>query len=133
MRPIPTATVVSIALLLVVAGCSSDPDRPAAPTSATSTGESSTPQPDYRVVEGTGELEPGRWALAANGHAEDTVLAELDLESWLTATESSEHLLPRGPVGPGGPGTGGTTPSATDPSARPGLLDALREATTRRG
>ena len=45
--------------------------------------ESAEPQPDHRIVpdiEGSPDvLEPGRWALAANGHAEDTVLAEVDV------------------------------------------------------
>ena len=36
-------------------------------------------RPAYRVVEGTGDLDPGRWALVADGSSEDTVLAELDV------------------------------------------------------
>jgi hypothetical protein len=83
MRPLLTTTVSTTVLLLLSAGCSSDDDAPAAPATAEVAAEASTPQPDYQIVpdiEGSSDdLEPGRWALAANGHADDTVLAELDV------------------------------------------------------
>jgi hypothetical protein len=50
-----------------------------------------------------------------------TVLAELDLPSWTAATEVSEELLP---IGRMSPDVG---------QRRPTMLDALREATARRG
>jgi flagellar biogenesis protein FliO len=57
-----------------------------------------------------------------------TVLAELDIDRWTEATETPEDLQPI--VRAGGAGTPGT-PGAGD--RRPSILDALREATTRRG
>jgi flagellar biogenesis protein FliO len=47
------------------------------------------------------------------------VLAELSVDDWERATEASQESVPLA--------TGGTT------TARPGILDALREATIRRG
>ena len=58
--------------------------------------------------------------IGGNDQAAPTLLAEIDLEGWEAATQA-----PIDPI------TGGTPPGAgTSPS---GLLDALRQATTRRG
>ena len=56
-----------------------------------------------------------------------SVLAELDLDSWNASMETPEDLQPilRSGGGPGAPATPG--------DRRPTILDALREATTRRG
>jgi len=56
-----------------------------------------------------------------------TVLAELDLDTWTKATEAPEDLQPIIRAG----GSGASNPATGD--RRPGFLDALREATTRRG
>ena len=56
-----------------------------------------------------------------------TVLAELDVDSWTESTEAPEDIQPIGRTGRG-PGVSGSTGDR-----RPGILDALREATTRRG
>jgi len=61
------------------------------------------------------------------------VLAELELDKWTEATEAPEDLQPilrSGAGGASGAGSGGGG-SASD--RRTGFLDALREATTRRG
>ena len=52
-------------------------------------------EPAYRVVQGSGELEPGRWALRAEGATPDTVLAELDVParwsglSWFVGSDDA--------------------------------------------
>jgi hypothetical protein len=85
MRTSLTTTVATTLLLLSTAGCTADTDPPPSPDTPTSAAEPSKaaePEPDYRIVpddEGGTALEPGRWALAANGRADDTVLAELDV------------------------------------------------------
>lgn len=67
--------------------------------------------------------------IGASEQGAPTVLAELELDEWQRATQQPEELTPtpRRSAGTGesdGPRTG---------EARPGFLDALREATTRRG
>jgi flagellar biogenesis protein FliO len=58
--------------------------------------------------------------IGGNDQAAPTLLAEIDLEGWERATQT-----------PADPLAGG--PSPTPGSAPSGLLDALRQATTRRG
>jgi len=58
--------------------------------------------------------------IGGNDQAAPTLLAEIDLEGWERATQA-----------PPDPLTGGPAPTAG--SAPTGLLDALRQATTRRG
>ncbi len=67
--------------------------------------------------------------IGASEQGAPTVLAELELGEWQRATQQPDELTPvsRRSAGPGesdGPRTG---------EARPGFLDALREATARRG
>jgi flagellar biogenesis protein FliO len=64
------------------------------------------------------------YLLAASDQAAPAVLAELDMAAWLAATESDDDTV-------GSP----IVREAIDPTApRPsGLLESLREATTRRG
>jgi flagellar biogenesis protein FliO len=67
------------------------------------------------------------YLLAASDQAAPAVLAELDMAAWLAATEADDDAS----VGVGAP----IVREAIDPMApRPsGLLESLREATTRRG
>ena len=58
--------------------------------------------------------------IGGNDQAAPTLLAEIDLEGWERATQAPPDQL-----------TGGPAPTAG--SAPTGLLDALRQATTRRG
>lgn len=58
--------------------------------------------------------------IGGNDQAAPTLLAEIDLEGWEAATQA-----PVDPIIGGRAGSAGTAPS--------GLLDALRQATTRRG
>ena len=58
--------------------------------------------------------------IGGNDQAAPTLLAEIDLEGWERATQA-----------PADPLAGGPSPTAG--SAPSGLLDALRQATTRRG
>lgn len=80
------------------------------------------------------------YMLGTSEQGAPAVLAELDLDAWLAATESpDDDLVGGGPgVGPGtrlGAGTGAPSrvaPAPRRPSGK-GFLDQLREATTRRG
>jgi hypothetical protein len=69
-----------------------------------------------------------QFMLGTSEQGPPNVLAELDLDRWTESTETPEELQPiirSGSVGaPGTPGAG---------DRRPSILDALREATTRRG
>ncbi len=58
--------------------------------------------------------------VGGNDQAAPTLLAEIDLEGWEAATQA-----PVDPITGGSAGSAGTAPT--------GLLDALRQATTRRG
>ena len=69
------------------------------------------------------------YLLAASDQAAPAVLAELDMAAWLAATEADDDAVAGAPI----------VREAIDPTAathtpRPsGLLESLREATTRRG
>lgn len=67
--------------------------------------------------------------IGASEQAAPAVLAELELEEWQRATQQPEELTP---VSRRSAGTGESDGPRTG-EARPGFLDALREATTRRG
>jgi flagellar biogenesis protein FliO len=71
--------------------------------------------------------------LGASEHTAPSILAELDLDSWLDATETDDGsgtgAVRRVPTD-ATPGTGPRRGPASGPA---GLLDALREATLRRG
>ncbi len=62
--------------------------------------------------------------LGSSEQGPPTVLAELDLDAWTSATESGEELVPM--LRPGGP----TSPLAGRP--RPTLIESMRKATARR-
>jgi hypothetical protein len=82
--------VSTVATIAVTAGTDLVAREPSLP------GVVSTPSPrtpGYRLVQGPDGLEPGRWALAADGHADDTVLAEVEVPagwsglSWFIGSE----------------------------------------------
>jgi flagellar biogenesis protein FliO len=61
------------------------------------------------------------YMVAASEQAAPAVLAEIDLESWTTATEGDEAEIATSRV------------TTVPPGRRPNLLEALREITARRG
>ena len=80
MKTFLTTTATTTALLLSSTACASDAgqDGAEASTAAATTPGRTGPQLVPNTEGGT-DLEPGRWALAANGHAPDTVLATLEV------------------------------------------------------
>ena len=69
--------------------------------------------------------------VGASEQGAPAVLAELDLEEWYRSTQQSDELSPIARRSTASDAAGdGPRPNTT---ARPGVIDALREATTRRG
>lgn len=69
--------------------------------------------------------------IGASEQGAPAVLAELDLEDWYRSTQQPDDLVPTARRSTASDAVGdGSRPSS---AARPGFIDALREATTRRG
>jgi flagellar biogenesis protein FliO len=67
--------------------------------------------------------------IGTSEQAAPSVLAELDLETWTASTATPDDLQPIARPSSSGPGGSAGTAGAR----RPSFLDALRDATTRRG
>jgi flagellar biogenesis protein FliO len=64
------------------------------------------------------------YMLGTSEQGPPAVLAEIEAEAWATSTEAGEELVPI---------IRSATAFRDQPAARPGLIDALRQATARRG